>query len=114
MTMVYSIDYARSRQLFDLTTISIRRELIDERRVRSVHPLDLRCTKSEALIRYAGYLSADEFSRLTALFKDVAPSVVYTVRPRNACAMRRGEKEAIRENLFLVLNGSPSDRRLFV
>jgi hypothetical protein len=112
MMQVYGLDHARSRQLFDLTMVAIRRELISERRLAPVAPVTLRGTKSQALIRYAKILSAQEFTRLAVLLKDVAPSVVYTVKPQNFCAIRNGSAGATMENLGLVLWGSPTDRRL--
>ena len=113
MMAVFGLSHARSRQLFDLTMVAVRRELIDERRLTPVAPVALRSTKSQALIRYAKFLSPEEFTRLATLLKDVAPSVVYTVKPKNFCAIRTGNREAIRENVSLILCGSPNDRRLF-
>jgi Sigma-70 region 2 len=110
---VFGLDHARSRQLFDLTMVAVRRELLPNRRLTLVTPFDLRGTKIQALIRYAKYLSSEEFTRLATLLRDVAPSVVFTVNPENTFAMRHGDWQAIRENLLLVLNGSPTDRRLF-
>jgi hypothetical protein len=110
---VFGLDHVRSRQLFDLTMVAVRRELIPNRRLHPVSPFDLRGTKIQAVMRYAKYLSSAEFSRLATLLRDIAPSVVFTVRPANTAAMRRGEREAIRINLRLVLHGSPDDRPLF-
>lgn len=89
---VFGLDHSRSRQLFDLTMVAVRRELLPHRRLRPVAPHQLRSTKGEALIRYARYLSSEEFSRLAALLRDVAPSVVFTVRPENGAAMRTRSK----------------------
>jgi hypothetical protein len=110
---VFGLDHVRSRQLFDLTMVAVRRELIPNRRLHPVSPLDLRGTKLQALIRYAKYLSSEEFTRLATLLRDVAPSVVFTVRSENTGAIRRGEERATRENLELVLCGSLDDRPLF-
>lgn len=110
---VFGLDHARSRQLFDLTIIGVRRQLLPNRRLNPVSPFDLRGTRSEALIKYAQFLSSEEFSRLATLMKDVAPSVVFTVKPANIAAIRRGEREAIRENLGIVLRGGPNDQPLF-
>ena len=109
---VYALDHARARALFDLTMVAIRRELINERRLPPVAPASLRHTKSQALIRHAKILSAQEFTRLAILLRDVAPSVIYTVNPANVAAIRNGEPNATRQNLGLVLWGSPTDRRL--
>jgi len=113
MMQVYGLDHARARQLFDLTMVAIRRELLIDRRLRSVMPFQLRHTKIAALIRYAKYLSSEDFTKLAVLLRDVAPSVIYTVFPANVGAIRRGERQAIRTNLRLVINGAPTDRFLF-
>jgi hypothetical protein len=110
---VFNLDHSRSRQLFDLTMVAVRRELLPNRRLRLLGPLDLRGTKSEALMRYAKYLSSEEFTRLAVLLRDVAPSVVLTVNPCTACAVRKGEPQATRSNLLLVLHGAETDRLLF-
>jgi hypothetical protein len=114
MMKVFGLSHARARQLYDLTMVAVRRELIDQRYIAPIAPVALRGTKSQALIRYAKILSPEEFSRLATLLKDVAPSIVFTVKPKNFCAIRRGKTEATLENLKLVLYGSESDRFLFI
>jgi hypothetical protein len=113
MMAVYNFGHSESRRLFDLTLIAIWRELLTGRRLAPVNPRSLAQTRSEAIIKYARFLSVDEFTQLAVLFKDVAPSVVLTIDPSRACAIRRGEFEAVRMNLDLILNGSPTDQRLF-
>jgi hypothetical protein len=113
MSEVFGIDYTRSRWLFDTTLVAVRRQLIDGRRLTPVNPASLARTRSEALIRFAKFLSPPEFTRLASLMRDVAPSIVLTINPARACAVRRGKPEATRANLLLVLHGSPDDRPLF-
>jgi hypothetical protein len=113
MSTVYGLGHGQSRRLFDLTLVAIRRELLTDRRVALICPSSLARTRSEAIIRYARFLSAGEFSKLAMLLKDIAPSVVLTINPVRACAVRRGEPEATRGNLLLVLHGSATDRPLF-
>jgi hypothetical protein len=67
----------------------------------------------QALINFSEYLEPPEFARLVALMKDVAPSVIYAVAPRNISAMRQGDRAAIRHNLELVLYGAETDQPLF-
>jgi hypothetical protein len=113
MSEVFGIGYSRSRWLFDTTLVAVRRQLTGDRRLTPIAPASLARTRSEALIRFAGYLSAPEFTKLATLMKDVPPNIILTIDPSRACAIRKGEPEPTRMNLLLVLNGSPSDRRLF-
>jgi Sigma-70 region 2 len=113
MMSVHGLTHAQSRRLFDLTLVSIRRELLTDRRLALIRPSSLARTRSEAIVRYARFLSAEEFTRLAVLLKDIAPSVVLTIDPSRACAIRRGCVEAVRANVNLILNGSATDRRLF-
>jgi hypothetical protein len=110
---VFDLSHARSRQLYDLTLLEIRRQLINERRLDPVQPADLRGTKIAALIRYANYLCAEDFSRLATLMVNLAPALVLLVKPENICPIRRGEMRAILENLRLILFGHPNARNLF-
>jgi hypothetical protein len=113
MTEVYGLSYRRSRELFDLTLVAVRRELVSNRHLPPIPPKALIGNRGRALIRFAKHLSPDEFTRLAVLLRDIAPSAVYAVRPANIAAMRRGEPGPIRTNLGLVLYGSPYDRPLF-
>jgi hypothetical protein len=45
--------------------------------------------------------------------RDLAPDVTMLVKPSNEAAIRRGEREAVRENLQRVLNGMPEATQLF-
>jgi hypothetical protein len=47
------------------------------------------------------------------LLRDIAPSIVYSVKLENAPLIRKGDPEATRENLRLVLDGDPRAKRLF-
>ena len=115
MTQVFGLDYVRSRWLFDMTLVAIRRQLIDgDRRVNSRSPRRAwRRTKSEALIRFARFLSAGEFTKLATLMRDIPPNIILSVDPSRSCAVRKGEPAPTRANLLLVLNGSATERRLF-
>lgn len=109
----FSISHPRSRQLFDLTMLSVRRELIGEKRLPVIHPDLLRGSKLEPLRRYGVFLSQNDFSKLAVLMKDLAPNLVLAMRPENIGAIRRGEPEPTLDNLRLVLNGEPNARPLF-
>ena len=110
---VFGITHPRSRQLHDLTMLEVRRQLIGEKRLPLITPDLLKGTKLEALRRYGRFLSAADFSKLAVLLKDLAPSLVLEMRPENICRIRRGDPEASRTNLRLVLDGEPTARPLF-
>jgi hypothetical protein len=96
-----------------MTLVAVRRELIGTRRLAPVAPVSLVKTRSAVLIRFARFLSSEEFTRLATLLRDVLPNVIFTVDPARANAVRTGEPEAVRANVSLVLWGSPNDRSLF-
>jgi len=110
---VFGLDHSRSRQLFDLTMVSLRRELVDSRRLVPVPPASLLGTKGHALFKFARYLSPEEFTRLAVLMRDIAPDLVFRCNRKNLARMRRGDVQAIRANLDLILWGLPIDRPLF-
>lgn len=110
---VFGISHPRSRQLHDLTMLEVRRQLVGEKRLPLITPDLLRRTKSHALMRYGPFLSRNDFSKLAVLMRDLAPSLVLAIRPENICRIRRGDPEATKVNLGLVLNGEPNARPLF-
>jgi hypothetical protein len=65
------------------------------------------------LIRFAKYITPDAFSRLATLMNELPPSLVITINRARAAAIRSGDGEAVRANVELILNGSPTDRPLF-
>ena len=109
---VYNLSHARSRQLHDLTLLGIRRELIKERRLKPIRPLDIIHSKSAALEKFAPLLNGEEFTRLCVLLRDLAPAVVFLMRPENGPKIMRGDSAAARENLRIVLDGDPASRCL--
>lgn len=110
---VYGLSHGRSRQLYDLTILSIRQTLWDETKHEPVTPANLCRTKGLPLLRYVNFLSPQEFSKFAALMNDLAPSLVVLVKPANEKRIRAGDWPAVRENLELVLNGTPEAWPLF-
>ena len=110
---VFNLTHRRSRQLYDLTMLEIRRQLIGERRLPLITPDLLRGTRSEALARYSRFLTEPDFSRLAILLRELAPSLVFGIRPENICRIRKGDAEATGINLRLILDGKPTAKPLF-
>jgi DNA-directed RNA polymerase specialized sigma24 family protein len=111
---VYGLRHARSRWLYDTVILEARRVLIGDRRVRTVSPHSLRNTRLAGIVRYAGFLSPTDFSRLAALLKDLPPALVAFARVENFSKVRAGDVEATQENLRLILDGDPAARPLFI
>jgi hypothetical protein len=76
MTVVYNLSPDRSRRLYDITLLSVRRMLIGERKLRPVEIGSLLGTKGKALLRYRARLSEEEFARLVWLMRNLAPSLI--------------------------------------
>jgi hypothetical protein len=115
MSAVYGLSFDRSPWIYDVTIISIRRLLLTDRgRLVPINPRSLLSTRSRALVNFAKFLSAEQFTKLAVIMRDVPPHLVWTIEPARVCAIRRGESEAVRANLDLILHGSPDDRQLFL
>jgi hypothetical protein len=97
MTVVYNIPPDRSRKLYDITVLSVRRILIGERKLKPVDVGSLLGTKGKALLRYRSRLSELEFAKLVFLMRNLAPSIIET-----------GEF-----SLEDILYGPPGERALF-
>ena len=104
---VFGLTHERSRRLYDLTLLEIRRVLYSESNHPSVNHTQLGRSKSARLLRYSNFLTGEEFKKFVALMRDLAPSVVVAVKPANEPLIRKGQWPAIRENLVLVLEGDP-------
>jgi hypothetical protein len=111
---VYSLSHARSRELYDLTMLEVRRVLYDDvQRRPQVVPGRLTGTKLAWLIRYAPLLSAQEFTKFTVLMRDLAPYVVLLVDQQNHSRRQDRSAAVTRRNLELILFGPPDAQLLF-
>jgi hypothetical protein len=110
---VFQLSHSRSRQLYDMTILETRRVLLGDHRVSMVQPHQLRGTRIEALIKYSSYLSESDFSKLVCLLRDLPPALILNSEPSNIARFRRGDREAIVENLRLILDGDPRAKPLF-
>ncbi|PWT83899.1 MAG: hypothetical protein C5B58_05735 [Acidobacteria bacterium] len=104
---VYGLSHRRSRQLYDLTILSIRQTLWNETVHREVDSNRLAGTKGLPLLRFRNFTTKDEFSKLVGLLRDLAPSLIILVRPTNEARIRAGHWDAVRKNLVIVLEGDP-------
>jgi hypothetical protein len=110
---VYGLSHRRSRDLYDLTLLEIRRVLWTETKHAPVDANVLRGTKGLPLLRYTRFLTEEEFAKFAALMRGLAPILVVLVKPENAIRIKGQDWNATRENLLLILNGNPLATPLF-
>ncbi len=94
--MVYGLHPRRARAIHDYTMLEVRRQLLEVVKVPAITRRDLIGTRGHALAKYSDQLSAQDFSKLAYLMKDLAPVII----PRP-------------ERIDLILNGHPNARPLF-
>jgi len=96
MSIVYGLHPKRARVLHDQTLLEVRRQSLDIVEIPKIDIPHLCGTRGHALARYADQLSAQDFSKLAYLMKNLAPTII----PRP-------------ERIDLILAGFPNARRLF-
>jgi hypothetical protein len=115
--LVYGLTETRSRELYDLTILEVRRLLYAELPPRLIDPESLNRTRAASLLRYRPYLTREEFSKLVLLMRDLAPYLIILVDPENRNRRERRRERltspALRRNLGFVLNGHPEAVPLF-
>jgi hypothetical protein len=109
----YGLSHARSRELYDLTMLEVRRGLYDLKRHQTIDPGQLIGTRCVWMVRYADLMSSTEFTRFFTLMRDLAPYVLLIVDPQNSSHRRDRCPEIGRRNIELVLNGCPAAVPLF-
>jgi hypothetical protein len=113
---VYNLSHGRSRELYDLTMLEVRRILYDDvaRNRRAIVPGQLNGTKIAWMTRYAPLMSVPvEFSKFVVLMRDLAPYVLLIVDRENNNSHRHDRKTVGRKNIELILNGNRDARPLF-
>jgi HK97 family phage major capsid protein len=76
MSLVFALPPRRSRQIYDATVLEARRVLLGERKIPSTLGYNLSGTRSRALMRYKSQLSAQDFSRLCFVMRNLAPQAL--------------------------------------
>jgi hypothetical protein len=111
---VFGLSHTRSRELYDLTMLEVRRVLYDDVKRRSpITPDRLAGTRSSWMTRFATLLTAEEFSRFVVLMAGLAPYLIFLVDPQNRGHRQDRNPEITRRNLELILFGHPDAVALF-
>jgi hypothetical protein len=111
---VYSLSHARSRELYDLTMLEVRRVLYDDIKPKHAIPAGrLLGTRCAWMTRYEPLLTPSEFVKFVTLAKDLSPFVVLLVNPESHSRRRDRNPTIGRQNLEWVLSGHPAAVPLF-
>jgi hypothetical protein len=111
---VYGVNHERSRELYDLTVLEVRRVLYPDLPPRQpIAAGRLVGTRGAWMIRYAHLLNAVEFTKFVVLAKDLSPFVVVLIDPANHSRRQDRSATVTRRNLEFILNGHPDARLLF-
>jgi sigma-70-like protein len=103
---VHNLSHARSRELYDLTMLEVRRVLYgDLKRRENIVAGRLLGTRLAWMARYRPLLSDDEFTKFVVLMRDLAPYLLLIIDPRNRNSHRHDRIAVTRETLDLILNG---------
>jgi hypothetical protein len=113
--VVFRIGHCRSRELYDLTMLEVRRALYDDvKRREQIVPGQLYGTRGHWMARYSPLLTESEFTMFAILMRDLAPYLLLIVDPSNGSNHRRDRAATIgRQNLEWVLYGHPDAVPLF-
>ena len=111
---VFSLNHGRSRELYDLTMLEVRRVLYDSLPARlPIAAARLLGTRAAWIARYAPLMNAAEFTKFYTLTRDLGPFVVFLVDSEN-CSRRQDRNPAIgRRNIEWTLGGHPDATQLF-
>jgi hypothetical protein len=111
---VYQLSHARSRELYDLTMLEVRRVLYAEVKGRQqIIAGRLIGTRGAWMVRYRLLLTAAEFTKFVTLMRDLAPYLLLIVDPENRNRRRDRNPVISRRNVELILNGYPDAPLLF-
>jgi hypothetical protein len=111
---VCGLSHDRSRELFDLTLLEIRRLLYDDlKRPEPIAVGRLLGTRCAWMTRYQPLLSEAEFTKFVVLMRGLGPFLLMLISPESR-SRRQDRNPAInRENLLWIIQGHPAAVPLF-
>lgn len=109
------LSHSRSRELYDLTMLEVRRVLYDDeaRRRQVINPERVRGTRMRWMLRYATLMSREEFTKFFTLMRDLAPYLLLLIDSANSNRRQDRCRMIGRKNIELILNGDPDAVLLF-
>jgi hypothetical protein len=111
---VHGVSYDRSRELYDLTMLAVRRVLYpDIERREPICAHRLHGTRFAWLTRYAPLLDADEFTKFVTLMRNLSPFLLLIVDPDSRSRRQDRNPAITRQNLLWVIDGHPDAVPLF-
>ena len=113
---VYNLSHDRSRELYDLTMLEVRRVLYDDLKRREPIPAGrLLGTRCAWMAAYRPLLSEPEFTKFVVLMRDLAPYLLLIIGSADGSRSRRGDRNPAigRKNLEWILSGHPDAVPLF-
>jgi hypothetical protein len=111
---VYGLSQARSRELYDLTMLEVRRVLYPDLPARPpIVAGRLLGTRCAWMTRYASLLTPEEFTKFVILMRDLAPYLVLLIDSANKSRRQDRNPPIGRINLELILDGCPDAVPLF-
>jgi hypothetical protein len=111
---VHSLRHERSRELYDLTMLEVRRILYEDlKRWQPIVAGRLLGTRCAWMARYRPLLTESEFTKFVILVRNLGPFILMLIDPESR-SRRQDRNPAIRrENLLWVIDGHPSAVPLF-
>jgi hypothetical protein len=111
---VYGVSHSRSRELYDLTMLEVRRVLCDDLPPRPpIAAGRLLGTRAAWMIRFRPLMNECEFTKFFVLVRDLGPFVVLLVDPQNRSRRQDRSAAVTRRNLEFILRGHPDAVPLF-
>jgi hypothetical protein len=111
---IYGVGHSRSRELYDLTMLEVRRVLYHD--LPPWQPIIAHCLHGTRLVwmtRYAPLMSQDEFTKFVTLMRDLSPFVLLLVDPLNKSRRQDRCPAICRRNIEFILDGHPDAVPLF-
>jgi hypothetical protein len=111
---VHNLSHDRSRELYDLTMLEVRRVLYDD--LKNRQPIlagRLLGTRCAWMIRYRPLLTESEFTKFVILARNLSPFILMLIDPESR-SRRQDRNPAIgRKNLEWIIHGHPAAVPLF-
>jgi hypothetical protein len=111
---VHNVSHGRSRELYDLTMLEVRRVLYDDLKGRQpISAGRLLGTRFAWMACYRPLLSESEFTKFVILARNLSPFVLVLIDPESRSRRLDRNPTIGRQNLLWIINGHPSATPLF-